>query len=417
MTIEHPAIVPFRRDLVRPSLLAGTLAFAGLPLYIHAPRYYADEMGVALPVLGLVLLVARGADCLQDPLIGRLADTLPHRREVWAPVAAVLLGVGFAVIFAPPGGVDATLRLGIGLVAAFTGFSALQIALYDHGLAQAEAANGGYTRIALWREVGTISGVLLAALVPALLTPVLGPAKAYTGYAALFAILVVVMVLAMAGRWRASHRGQGSGSFMDSVCVPGVLPLLGVGFVNALPTAVTATLFLFFVSDILESGTQAGAMLLVFFGSAAAAAPLWVRAAESWGRRPTLLAGMILSIPAFAWAYMLGPGDAVIFFAIASMSGIALGADMTLLPAMLAARIRGGGGRVFSLWTFLQKSALAMAAGITLPLLAIAGFDPARVTDEGRAALATAYALVPCGLKLAAIVALAVLVRDEGDAS
>lgn len=414
---EGTAVTPAPRDLVRPSLLAGALAFAGLPLYIHAPRYYADTMEVALPVLGVVLLAARGVDCLQDPLIGRLADRLPHRRGTWAPVAALLLVTGFALIFAPPGGADPIVRLGIGLVAAFTGFSALQIALYDHGLAQAEAACGGYTRVALWREVGGISGVLLAAIAPAALAPVLGPALSYMGYAALFAVLAAASVLAMAGRWMVSREGLGSDGFAAAAHVPGIRPLLAVGFVNALSTAVTATLFLFFVTDVLQAESQAGMMLLVFFASAAFAAPLWAQVAKLCGRKPTLMAGMALSIPAFAGAYALGPGDAMVFYAIAAASGMALGADMTLLPAMLAARIRGGGGRIFSLWTFQQKSALAIAAGVTLPLLAMAGFDPADVTDQGRLALATAYALVPCGLKLAALAACAALVNDEGDAA
>jgi Na+/melibiose symporter-like transporter len=119
---------------------------------------------------------------------------------------------------------------------------------------------------------------------------------------------------------------------------------------------------------------------------------------------------MSLSIAAFAWAYLLGPGDVAAFYAVAVASGAALGADMTLAPAMLAARIADNGGRVFALWTFLQKSALALAAGVALPVLALAGFDPTYpVTGEGRAALSAAYALVPCALKLAAISAPALL--------
>ena len=414
---ERSVAAPARRELVPPGLLAGTLAFAGLPLYIHAPRYYADEMGVTLPVLGLVLLATRFADCIQDPLIGRLADRSRRSREIWSAGAAALLVAGFAVLFAPPGGADPVLRLAIGMIAAFTGFSALQIVLYDHGLAQAAAAGGGYTRVALWREVGGMTGILLAAAAPALLAPVLGPTHSYGGYAVIAALLATISVLVMARRWQASGETSGNSGFVAALRVPGVRPLLAVGFANALPTAVSATLFLFFVSDVLGVEHQAGAMLLVFFASAAAAAPLWARVAAAHGRKAALMAGMTLSIPSFAGAYALGPGDAVWFYGVAAASGAALGADMTLLPAMLAVRIRGGAGRVFSLWTFLQKSALAAAAGATLPLLALAGFDPARVTGDGRAALAAAYALVPCGLKLGAILALAVLVREKGDGS
>ncbi|MCY4243704.1 MAG: MFS transporter, partial [Rhodobacter sp.] len=82
--------------------------------------------------------------------------------------------------------------------------------------------------------------------------------------------------------------------------------------------------------------------------------------------------------------------------------------------AMLAARIKSGGGQVFSSWLFLQKSALALAAGATLPALALAGYEPGTSGQDGRAAIAAAYALVPCALKLAAIPVLWFFVRETG---
>ena len=391
------------------------LAFAGLPLYIHAPRYYAEEMGVGLAALGIVLLSARAVDSLQDPIIGRLADRWPHRREAWAIVSGLLLFAGFALLFAPPGWGEPLPRLAVGLLAAFTGFSALQIALYDHGLAQAEAASGGYTRVALWREAGGLAGICLCAGAPAALGSAFGAAFAYAGYAAAFGLLALIVLGRMRGRWLASGKSLPKVGFAEALRVPGVAPILAFGFVNALPTAVTSTLFLFFVADILAAKAHAGPVLLVFFAAAATAAPAWARLAGRAGRRAALAAGMTLSIPLFVWAWMLGPGDIGAFYAIAAASGAALGADMTLAPAMLAARIRGGGGRVFALWTFLQKTALAVAAGATLPILALAGYEPGTPDEDGRAALATAYALVPCVLKLAAIPVLWIFVRDMGD--
>ena len=124
---------------------------------------------------------------------------------------------------------------------------------------------------------------------------------------------------------------------------------------------------------------------------------------------------MALSIPVFVWAYLLEPGDVAAFYVIIVASGAALGADMTLASAMLAARIRGSGGQVFAIWTFLQKSALALAAGVTLPALALMGYEPGSSVDEGRTALAAAYALAPCALKLVAIAVLLTWVKDEGD--
>lgn len=403
-----------RGALARPGLVAAALAFAGLPLYVHAPRFYAEEMAVGLPALGTILLAARAIDSFQDPVLGWLADRFRSWREIWVIGAAVLLGAGIAVLFAPPGWGNPLLRLVIGLPAAFTGFSALQIVLYDHGLALANRAGGGHTKIALWREVGGLAGICLASLAPPLLAIALGAPSAYVGYAVVFTLIATMAVLGMAGRWRASAAmAIGPAGFRRALSTPGVAPLLGLGFLNALPTAVTATLFLFFVADVLQAEAHAGPTLLLFFAAAAAAAPLWAGLAERIGRRRALAAGMFLSILAFAWAYSLGPGDIGVFYVIAAASGAALGADMTLTPAMLAARIESDGGRVFALWTVLQKSALALGAGITLPTLALAGFDPAGTVDaSGREALLVAYALVPCALKLFAIGALA-FISDE----
>ncbi len=406
---------PARRDLVPPASVAAMLAFGGLPLYIHAPRYYAEEMGVGLATLGLAMLAARATDSLQDPVIGRLADRWRRHRDAWALGSGLLLVAGFGLLFSPPGWGAPLPRLTVGLLAAFTGFSALQIALYDHGLAQAHAAGGGYNRIALWREAGGLSGVCLAAAAPAVLGSVFGPAYAYAGYAAAFGLFSLVALGRMRGRWLASGNSGPEGGFTYALRVPGVAPVLMFGFVNALPTAVTSTLFLFFVSDILAAETHAGPMLLVFFAAAAAAAPAWARLADRIGRKAGLAAGMALSVPVFVWAWMLGPGDIAPFYAIAAASGAALGADMTLTPALLAARIQASGGLVFSVWTLLQKTALAFAAGATLPVLALAGYEPGATGEEGHAALAAAYALVPCALKLAAIPVLWIFVNDVGD--
>ena len=409
---EADAAGPPQHELLAPAAVAAMLAFAGLPLYIHAPRYYADEMGVGLATLGVVLLGARALDSLQDPLIGHLADRLPLRRETWVLASGALLCIGFVLLFAPPGWGEPVPRLAADLIAAFTGFSALQIALLDHGLAQATAAGGGHTQIALWREAGGLAGICLAAAAPSVLEPSLGSAYAYSGYAVAFAAMTLIALGGMRSRWLASSGSLPSAGLVQALRAPGVKPLLAFGFANTLPAAVTSTLVLFFLADILEAETHGGPVLLVFF-AAACAAPCWARLAAGIGRRAALASGMALSVPVFVWAHVLGPGDIAAFYVIAAASGAALGADMTLAPAMLAASITGGGGQVFALWTFLQKSALALAAGVVLPLLDLAGYEPGVPSDQGRMALSVAYALVPCTLKLAALPILLFLINER----
>jgi len=92
-------------------------------------------------------------------------------------------------------------------------------------------------------------------------------------------------------------------------------------------------------------------------------------------------------------------------------SGAALGADMTLLPAMFANRIDRIGENsslAFGLWGFCTKLTLAVAAATVLPSLEAGGFRIGEVNDDNALTrLAVLYALVPCALKF---VALAVLV-------
>jgi Na+/melibiose symporter-like transporter len=125
---------------------------------------------------------------------------------------------------------------------------------------------------------------------------------------------------------------------------------------------------------------------------------------------------MVVTCPAFAVAALLGPGDAGIFALICLITGLCLGADLALPPAIQADvadwdRLRFRRNRtagLFSLWNMSAKLALALAAGLTLPALAGLGLEEAQPTKTALTALAVTYALIPCGLKLAAVA----LMRD-----
>lgn len=67
-----------RAPLPGYALFAALLASAGLPIYIHAPKFYVDEYGVSLAALGAVLFGLRLFDVVQDPALGWLSERL-HR--------------------------------------------------------------------------------------------------------------------------------------------------------------------------------------------------------------------------------------------------------------------------------------------------------------------------------------------------
>jgi glycoside/pentoside/hexuronide:cation symporter, GPH family len=154
-----------------------------------------------------------------------------------------------------------------------------------------------------------------------------------------------------------------------------------------------------------------GPLLLLFFLAAALSTPLWSLLARRFGPRPVLLVAMTLAILAFLWTLTLGPGDGIAFAIICLASGAALGADLTLLPAIFAQRLATLGTSepaAFGLWSFVSKLSLALAALTILPALDAAGFQSgADNTPQALWTLTVIYAALPCVLKVIAILLLA----------
>jgi GPH family glycoside/pentoside/hexuronide:cation symporter len=386
------------------------LAMAGLPIYIHAPKFYVDEYGVGLAALGTVLFALRLIDFLQDPALGWLAQATAGVRSgmiaaAGAVMAGAMLGL-FAVV--PP--VAPLLWFAITLTLLFSAFSFLTICFYAQGVAKAESMGpNGHVRLAAWRETGALLGVCAAAAAPTLLA--LGPNPPFEAFAILFAAFVLGAVWVMRFEWTSTTtQGAAFAGFGAVLRDPVARRLLGVAFLNAAPVAVSSTLFLFYVESRLAAPGWEGPLLLLFFLSAAGAAPLWAAAARRHGEKPMLLAGMALAILAFAGAALLGPGDQLWFALVCLASGAALGADLTLLSALFArrmAQVLPQGAAGFALWAFVSKATLAIAAITVLPFLQSMGFTGPASPPEALAALALTYALIPCVLKLLAIALLA----------
>jgi Na+/melibiose symporter-like transporter len=189
---------------------------------------------------------------------------------------------------------------------------------------------------------------------------------------------------------------------------PAFRRLLAVFVVNGIASAVPATLVLFFIRDRLQLAAWEPAFLASYFAAGALSMPLWVRAVPRFGLARCWLAGMALAIAAFVWASLLGAGQATGFIAVCVASGLALGADLALPSALLAGVIQraGHGGRAegayFGWWNFATKLNLALAAGLSLPLLAAFGYAPGSRDTQALHALSLAYCALPCLLKLLA---------------
>lgn len=397
-----------KHTLPRYALFAGVLSAAGLPIYIHAPKFFVDNHGVSLAALGTALFALRLLDVVQDPLLGWLTERFRSARATLVALGGTLMAISMIALFAitPPFAPIAWFALT--LAGLFSGFSLLSIAFYTQGVLKAETLGpDGHTQLATWRETGALLGVCTATLAPVALAFSGAP---FTAYAILFAALTLMAILAMRGEWHTKASAPGT-PFTTILRDTTARRLLLIALLNATPVAITSTLFLFFVESRLGAPDMAGPLLLLFFLCAAASAPIWGALARGFGAKRVLLGAMVLAIVSFAFALTLGTGDIALFALICAASGAALGADLTLLPAMFAARmarIAPNAGQGFGLWSFTNKFALAFAAIALFPLLEMRGFQSG--TTNPKAALSTLtflYAGLPCLLKLVALSLLA----------
>ena len=137
------------------ALFAALLASAGLPIYIHAPKFYVDEYGVSLTALGAVLFGLRLLDVVQDPALGWLAQALRAQRAAAVAVAATVMALAMMGLFAVPAPVAPVLWFAFMLTLVFSSFSFLTICFYAQGVAKAGTLPGaGQLTLARWRETG-----------------------------------------------------------------------------------------------------------------------------------------------------------------------------------------------------------------------------------------------------------------------
>ena len=399
-------MVADRQNLGGYAIFAAVLAAAGLPIYIHAPKFYVDEYGVSLAALGSVLFGLRLLDVVQDPLLGKLAVAVRNVQGIAVGVTLAIMGAAMLGLFAVTPPTNPVLWFAVMLTLVFSAFSFLTINFYARGVQKAKVLGGdtGYLRVARWRETGALLGVCVASVLPSIFLAIAWPE--FFSYAAVFALACLIAGLAMHNEWRGATTEPSAG-FVIVLTDQISRRLLMIALVNAAPVAVSSTLFLFFVESRLDAPGWEGPLLLLFFVAAAAAAPLWGALAERIGAKPALLAAMVLAIIAFSFAMMLGSGDTVWFAIICLASGAAVGADLTLLPAVFARRmetVAPNASEGFALWGFVSKFTLAFAAIALLPILEASGFTSGG--DNSDAALNTLtllYAGVPCALKLVAI--------------
>jgi len=415
---EAPAASRVRLLYGLPGL---ALAMPTIPVFVFLPTLYAETVGLSLAAVGAVLLAARLVDGVTDPVVGWLSDRVATRwgrRKPWIALGGLLAAPALLMLFMPPEGAGVGHLLGWSILL-YVGWTLVNVPYTAWG-AELSGDYNERARLTGWREGLMIVGILVAGAMPVLATALgLGESAGLVMIAAAAIVLgtpAITLLLwrvpevplpagrprAPASLWRQARDVLGNRPF---------LRLLAAWVLNGMASGLPAALFPLYLQHGLgvDQGTR-DALILAYFLAAVVAIPGWLWLGRRWSKHRAWAAAMALACVSFIWVPLLGPGDVAPFLVICLLTGAALGADLSLPPAMQADVIdldalrtgRRREGVFFALWGMGTKGALALAVGLAFPVLGWVGFD-ARAESNDAVALATLaglYAVAPVVLKL-----------------
>ena len=422
MSAPSPLATVSRRRLLAYALPGFALAMPTIPAAVFLPGMYGTELGLA--AAGLALLIARVFDVVTDPLIGVFSDRWQPRwgrRKPWILCGALIAGVSLIYLFQPPPQVTFA-YLTTWSVLLYVGWTMISVTYTAWG-AELSSDYHQRTRITAAREGAMVFGIFAAGIVPVVAASAGLPER--TGLAMISWLAVgvggpaIALLLArvpdplplpsardeIAGRWR-----DVAASILRN---RPFVRLLAAWLINGLANGIPSTLFLLYLEHRLGADqTQRGVLILIYFLFAVCAIPAWLKLSGRIGKHRTWCVAMIVTCAAFVLVPLIDKGAIGPFAIVCAITGMGLGADLALPPALQADvvefdTLRTGkrrAGLFFALWGMATKLSLALAVGLAFPALAAFGFDPkGGSTETGLLALGVIYAAVPVVLKVVAI--------------
>ena len=394
-----------------PALPLAALYF---PVFVYIAPFYAEFRDVSLGALGLLFIVIRLFDAVSDPAMGWLSDRTKSRfgrRRPYLALSVPLICISVWMLMIPPDGADVW-HVAIWLTLLTLSWT---VALTPYFAWGAELS-GDYAQratITTWREGASLIGTVLAVILYNIAD---GAAEGLRNVALMVVILLPItagaaLLLTPEPRNYSARTLDLRDSLTTILQDRLFRRLLLAYFVNGLANALPAGLFLFFIGDLLGA-PDAGWLLLVYFLCAIGGMPIWAWAARKFSKHRAWGGAMIYASVLFAPAVLLGQGDVMWFTIISIATGIALGADLSLPPAIQADVVDNDTamngeqrtGVFFALWSVATKAALAIAGGTALIILDLSGFETGGQNDETALfTLAALYALAPVMLKLIAV--------------
>ncbi len=362
---------------------------------IYLLKFSTDVLGIAPAMMGVLLLISRLVDAVSDPVSGYLSDrtrTRLGRRRPWLLLATLPVSVSFALLWAPPRGLDGdglVQWMGVMIVLFFVARTLYNMPLDALG---AELTTDYHERNRLFgvrRLAFGLGAICVFAGMQAIVSsddPRRTAAAVGLAAALISAGLMLLPVFGL--RERPDYQGRGGErpfrALVDVWRNPHARCLLFVFFLQQLGVTAVTVVSPYFAQYVLGSPEAVTLVLSSFFVVSIVTIPLWLRLGQRFEKRSLLLLAMaMVGVSLLGFAFV-GEGMIGVSVAVAGFAGAAGGALDVLFPSLQADVIdtdehltgERKEGVYLAAWHFVSKTGVGLSGMIVGFLLSASGFEP-----------------------------------------
>ena len=389
------------------SLPSIPLAAAQIAVYIAVPAIYSKIAAVGIGITGLVIMISRVIDMITDPILGTFLDRMVEKIgwKFWLLIGFPLISIGIFILFNPLDGLE-IISLLLGVIFVTLGWTFFSIPWWGIGIAISNSNSNDRFKVVSFRELLTIPGVILGLFL-----------IHFSNISGEIFLIISILFL--------------SPLFIKKIPIPNISNVKETSyFLNiknlfknnsnfkylclsyffiGLSNGVTSILFILFVEFIIGGSPQN--FLSIYFISAFMGLPFVYMLASKYNKKRIWTSFIILACICFLPVVFLSNNSTTLFMVICIISGFCLSADL-IIPSSIQADIIYKEqqqnknvlvGKIYSVWSFIQKLSLALSAGVCLPLLGYFGFNPSEVNTQ-LLPLSFAYGIIPIILRIPAII-------------
>ena len=416
-----------KKNIINYSVLAIPLAFVGLPIYINVSDFYIRQFEINIAFLALIILGVRLLDALQEPFLGLLSDYLikkniSHKKIIY--VSASFLALSFFALFNPPNFSNPSLILLWLTFSMLATYSFFNLTVVNFEALAVIIAKNSAQRIEVnsYKEFFGLIGILIAASSPTIIKLLLkNEENNYFYLSLIFAFLLFSAIIFFFHKipleenkitTKFNFKKILSEIFSNKI----FLKFMGIFFINSLAVSLPASVITFYVNDVLKCPEKLGIFLTIYFLSAAIFMIFWKKIAQKIGKINSWSISILGSILTFIFAYFVDSSNSDLFFLICFLSGVFLGADLMMPPAIIAEIIHQKHDKISSylaFWNMINKAGLMCASFMSLMVLWLVSFDAKNVNQESLMAIPIIYAIIPCALKILVVLLLYKLKNSE----